>query len=56
MDILESNIDLAKQNAENNELSARFVCQDIRNFSEKMLILRFFANPPYMKRDEELQK
>ena len=51
VDILESNIDLAKQNAENNGVSARFVCQDIRNFSEKNAYTQIFANPPYMSPD-----
>lgn len=55
VDILESNIDLAKKNAEKNGVSARFLCQDIRKFSEKNAYVQIFANPPYMKQDGKLQ-
>ncbi|MBR8734178.1 tRNA1(Val) (adenine(37)-N6)-methyltransferase [Fusobacterium necrophorum] len=55
VDILESNIELAEKNAEKNGVYARFVCQDIRNFSEKNAYAQIFANPPYMKRDGKLQ-
>ena len=55
VDILESNIVLAKKNAEKNGVSACFLCQDIRNFSEKNVYAQIFANPPYMKQDGKLQ-
>ncbi|SRR3712207_5709792 len=55
VDILESNIRLAEKNAKENGVSARFICEDIRHFSEKNLYHQIFANPPYMKQDGKIQ-
>lgn len=55
LDILESNIILAKKNWKENQVELRSLCIDVKKFTEKNQYTQIFVNPPYMKVDGKLQ-
>lgn len=55
LDILQSNIDLAKKNWEENHVELRSLCVDVKDFPERNRYSQIFVNPPYMSLDGKLQ-
>lgn len=55
VDILASNIALAKKNWLENRLEIHSLCIDIKEFSRRNEYAQIFVNPPYMKVDGKLK-
>lgn len=55
MDILASNIELAKKNLELYSGKVELVCCDVKEWARKNYYTQIFVNPPYMKVDGKIQ-